>query len=240
MTARYDAIAAYYDARFSDADPVMTYLLDVLGSTAGSRVLDLACGAGRVTRALARAGAVVTGVDLSRALLDRAEAAEAAEPLGITYTHLDAAGPAGVGEAEYDAVVCNFGLSDIDDLDGAIANVARALCPTGRFVFSILHPCFPGGEGVSGDWPASGRYYDERWWMADGVRSTLRRQVGANHRMLSTYVNVLRGHGLVIDEMREPDPGPKWAADGRGDSARFPVYLVIRCAKLDVRPETGT
>jgi len=33
-----------------------------------------------------------------------------------------------------------------------------------------------------------------------GVRSTLRRQVGANHRMLSTYVNVLRGHGLVIDE----------------------------------------
>ena len=41
----------------------------------------------------------------------------------------------------FDGVVCHFGLSDVDDLGGAAATVARLLEPGGWFVFSILHPC---------------------------------------------------------------------------------------------------
>jgi 2-polyprenyl-3-methyl-5-hydroxy-6-metoxy-1,4-benzoquinol methylase len=229
--ARYDAIAEFYQATFSRGDdPDVARLLDLLGPPADLHVLDLACGHGRLSRELARRGAVVLGVDLSRALLHAAEAAERAEPLGIRYTHGDAAAPSWLDSDRFDAVTCCFGLSDIDDFDGAAATIARALHPGGRFVFSILHPCFPGSPEVSSAWPTGGRYHDERYWRADGSLSTLRRQVGAHHRTLSTYLNTLRRHGLHLDEMTEPAP-PGGRNGQREDADRFPTTLIARLVK---------
>ena len=112
----------------------------------------------------------------------------------------------------------------IEDLDRGIAAVSHALRPGGQFVFSILYPCFTGGKNISGSWPATGRYYDEGRWTARGALSTLRRQVGANHRMLSTYLNTLRAHDLWLDQITEPVPAPDW--DQAHDADRKPVYLV--------------
>lgn len=228
--ARYDAVADFYEEGFSDpADPIVVALLELLGPPSGLRVLDIACGHGRVTRELARRGATATGVDLSRALLDKAEAIEVADPLGTQYVHGDVAAVPQLPNAAVDAVVCNFGLSDIDDLDGALATVHRVLRPGGPFVFSILHPCFPGSGPVSGSWPSTGRYHDEGYWVAEGVTATLRRQVGANHRMLSTYINSLARHGLMLTQMSEPAPPIEWTTTDRRDAAGFPVFLVARC-----------
>jgi ubiquinone/menaquinone biosynthesis C-methylase UbiE len=230
--ARYDAIADFYEAGWSDSldDPGTVALLDLLGSVAGLRVLDVACGHGRITRELARRGADVVGVDISVALISKAELAEGEQPLGIRYIPADAASQDWWDGTPFDRAVCNFGLSDIDDLDRTIAGISRALRPAGCFVFSILHPCFAGGESVSGAWPTTGRYYDEGWWSADGALSTLRQQVGANHRMLSTYVNILRRNDLWLDEVAEPMPSHEWA-DQRADVARFPVFLAARCVR---------
>ncbi len=106
--------------------------------------------------------------------------------------------------------------------------VALALRPNGRFVFSILHPCFGGSESVSGSWPSGSTYYDERWWQADGILSTLRREVGANHRTLSTYLSTAGRHGLHIQRIDEPEPESAWKTE-RPDAAAQPVYLVMEC-----------
>lgn len=231
-SARYDAVADFYAAGWSDDldDPVSACLLDLLGVVDGRRVLEMACGHGRITRELARRGAGVVGVDVSGQLIDKATAEETRAPLGIRYIHADVTEAGLLEEDTFDAVVCGFGLSDIDDLDGALATAHRVLRPAGIFVFSILHPCFPGGTGVSGSWPSDGSYHDEGWWQADGSLSTLRQQVGANHRSLSTYLNTFRRHGLVLDETVEPSPPEEWAAT-RPEVARFPVYWVARCVK---------
>src|SRR5262249_60755434 len=130
------------------------------------------------------------------------------EPLGIRYVHADVTTPGSLDDRQFDKVTCSFGLSDIDNLDGAIAAVSLALRPGGQFAFSILHPCFAGGQDVSGSWPTAGSYYDEGWWTAQDALSTLRRQVGANHRMLSTYLSTLRQHDLWLDQIAEPLPAP--------------------------------
>jgi SAM-dependent methyltransferase len=228
-TARYDAVADFYEARFSDpADPVLVALLDLLGPAEGHRVLDLACGHGRAARELARHGAIVTAVDISQALLEKAQAHG---PAAIRYVHADVAAAPQLPDASFDAVVCSFGLSDIDDLDGALATVRRTLTTGGTFVFSILHPCFAGAGDVSGAWPANGSYHDEVFWRADGEYSTLRRQVGAQHRTLATYVNALSRHGLILTAMAEPAAPPQWSTDDRRDAARLPVFLVARCRR---------
>jgi ubiquinone/menaquinone biosynthesis C-methylase UbiE len=230
--ARYDAVADFYDAGFSDpGDPVLMTLLGLLGDAEGRRVLDLACGHGRVAREVARLGATVTGVDLSGALLAKAKAHEDREPLGIRYLHADAATVPELADDSFDAVVCNFGLADIDDLDGALATTRRVLTDAGSFVFSMLHPCFAGTATVAGTWPVEGRYHDEGFWIAQSRYSSLRRQVGANHRTLSTYVNALSRHGLLITAMREPPPPAEWSGDERREAARLPVFLVAHCGK---------
>lgn len=229
--ARYDAVAGSYVADFDAVDdPASLTLLALLESPAGLHVLDVACGHGRITRELARRGAHTAGLDISAALIGKAREIEQDHPLGIRYIHADVASPAGLGAGTFDAVTCNFGLSDVDDLDQAMATISTALRPGGCFLFSILHPCFPGTTGVSASWPASGRYYDEGFWTADAVLSPLRRQVGANHRMVSTYLNTFRQHGLWLDQVSEPVPAPGWSQK-RPHADRTPVYLVARCLK---------
>jgi SAM-dependent methyltransferase len=230
--ARYDDIADFYADGWTDVidDPAAARLLDLLEPVADRRVLDIACGHGRISRELARRGATVVGADISEALIAKARAAEHDTPLGIRYLHADVTRPLETDLPPFDAVVCSFGLSDIDDLEGAIAATAGALRPGGVFACSILHPCFPGGQGVSGSWPGGARYHTEGWWRADGELSSLRRQVGANHRTLSTYVSTFRRHGLWLDALDEPEPAPAWAA-ARPDAAKFPVFLVMKCVK---------
>lgn len=228
--ARYDAIADFYVNGFSSAtDPVSLVLFDLLGPVAGERVLDVACGHGRTTRELARRGADVLGIDISGQLIAKARELEEAEPRGIRYIHADVTAPGALGEGGFDAVCCNFGLSDIDDLDGVIRAVGTALRDGGRFAFSLLHPCFAGGKDIAADWPPAGSYYDEGWWAATDPRSALRRQVGANHRMLSTYLNTLRSHDLRLDQVAEPPPAADW--DPAHDADRKPLYLVASTVK---------
>jgi SAM-dependent methyltransferase len=231
--ARYDAVADFYESGWTDSydDSVSSALLTQIGPVNGLRVLDVACGHGRISRALSRRGAHVLGVDISHALIAKAETAEREHPLGTRYLHADISSPGTLlEEGVFDLSVCSFGLSDIDDLDAALRCVGRTLDPAGRFVFSILHPCFPGGGQVSGAWPTNGTYYDEGWWAADGDLSTLRRRVGANHRTLSTYVNALRSHDLWVQTLVEPAPPSDWTTAGV-EAARHPVFLVANCSR---------
>ncbi|MGH9188142.1 MAG: class I SAM-dependent methyltransferase, partial [Acidimicrobiales bacterium] len=142
-SARYDEVADFYisgqpDSYDSEMDVA---LFDLVGGVHNARVLDVACGHGRIARELARRGAHVVGVDLAKELITRAQQAERAGPLGIDYLDDDAARPGLLSGDSFDIVVSNFGLSDIDDFDGALRNVHRLLSAGGRFVFLILHPC---------------------------------------------------------------------------------------------------
>jgi ubiquinone/menaquinone biosynthesis C-methylase UbiE len=224
---RYDLIADLYDRAVGDRtddNAATAALLRLAGEVQGVRIIDLACGQGRIARELARRGAIVTGVDISRPLLEKARASEADAPLSISYELADATRPDALAGRHADLVVCNFGLSDIDDLDAALATVERLLMPSGTFVFSILHPCFPGwGEDAPHSWPSGSTYYDEGWWQASNPG--FRGKVGANHRMLSTYLNLLARHGLRVDLVEEPRP-TEWPPP----APEVPVYFVARCS----------
>jgi 2-polyprenyl-3-methyl-5-hydroxy-6-metoxy-1,4-benzoquinol methylase len=82
VQARYDAVADFYISGFdSTDDSASVAFLDLLGPVAGLRVLDVACGHGRITRELARRGADVAGIDISGNLIRKALETEQNEPL---------------------------------------------------------------------------------------------------------------------------------------------------------------
>jgi 2-polyprenyl-3-methyl-5-hydroxy-6-metoxy-1,4-benzoquinol methylase len=230
-TARYDEIADFYHTAVGDdvSDSVAAKVFNLAGDVRGARVLDLACGQGRVSRELARRGASLVAADISGQLLEKARAVEETEALGIHYLQADATSPQALAGEEFDGVVCHFGLSDIDDLGAALATVTRVLRPGGWFVFSILHPCFPGwGDDAPSSWAPGSGYYTEGFWLANNTG--FRGKIGSNHRMLSTYLNQLTEHGLALEQTAEPEPAGEWMDRNPGGDP-VPVYLVIRCRK---------
>lgn len=188
-----------------------------------------------MARELGRRGAVIVGVDLSAALLAAARRREANDPLGVVYVRGDVSAPDILDGERFDVVACGVGLSDVDDLDGAVSTVARVLRRGGSFTFSVLHPCFAGGGAVSGSWSSAATYFDERLWYPAGAAPSLRRQVGANHRTLATSLNTVRGHGLRFDRVVEPRPPESWRA-AHPNAAGQPLYLVARWVQPSADP----
>lgn len=239
--AAYDAIAEWYDEQVRSNglfhELVVPALLALAGDVAGLRVCDLACGQGVVARQLATRGAVVTGIDLSRKLLDLARRDEAADPRGVTYLLGDATRLDQVRAASFDGVVCNLSLMDIGDLAAAARTVARILRPRGWFVFSVTHPLLDTALSrmsvvQAPDSSTSQQvrtYFAEGFWRSNNLNG-VRGKVGAYHRTLSTYVNTLAIAGLVVERLAEPQASGALAA--RLPHLRdLPGGLVARCRR---------
>lgn len=233
----YDEIADWYDeiAGAISNDATLSPFLKIIGDAAGQRVCDLACGQGILSRALARRGSRVVGIDLSLRMLGIARRYERDEPRGVAYLHGDAQALTAVRDESFDGVICHLALMDIPDLDAALRTVQRILRTGGWFAFSIVHPCFqtPGSEwlvhsdgracrGVSG-------YCAERFWRSENLAG-VRGKVGAHHRMLSTYLNALVAAGLPIERAAEP---PETGERGRlhPGNREVPWLFFGRCRK---------
>ena len=108
--------------------PVAENLCDAADLRAGSRVLDVATGAGNAAIAAARLGCRVTGIDYVPALLDRGRERSAAERLDVAFHAADAEDlphPDGA----FDAALSVFGVMFAPDQRRAAAEIARVVRP---------------------------------------------------------------------------------------------------------------
>jgi SAM-dependent methyltransferase len=107
-------------------------LLNSVGVTSGTRVLDVATGPGYAAAAAAARGAFVVGVDFSPLMIDEAKR----RVPGVEFLEGDAEGlpfePNG-----FDAVVMNFGLLHLARPDQAISEAHRVLTSGGRYAFTV-------------------------------------------------------------------------------------------------------
>jgi 2-polyprenyl-3-methyl-5-hydroxy-6-metoxy-1,4-benzoquinol methylase len=203
-------------------NPTLFALLDDVRDTT---ILDAGCGQGYLARLLAKQGARVTGIEPSTAFYSYALHREQTEQLGIQYLQADLSTWTPIPNT-FHAVIANMVLMDIPDYEPALRNCITALRPTGKLIFSILHPCFeePGSAWKDKHYVAVQDYFQER-----AIAQTYGFFI---HRTLSTYLNSVMRAGCVIQEVREPQLEPAIAE--RYDAERFasvPGYLVIYATK---------
>jgi len=115
--------------------------LAMLPPISGLRGLDVGCGEGSNTRALARLGAKMCAIDIAPTFIRYARATEISDPLGIVYQVADALSLP-FTDASFDFVSAFMSMMDVPDQGRALREVHRVLHPGGFLQFSILHPCF--------------------------------------------------------------------------------------------------
>lgn len=137
-----DYLIVYWHRDFCGARHEVEKMIGWLDLPEGSKVLDLCCGMGRHSLALAEAGFAVTGVDLSEVLLREARAQDGAE--AVTWLRSDMRElPLDGG---FDAVVnlfTSFGyFEDDEEQVKVLREVYRMLKPGGKFIVDFLNPAY--------------------------------------------------------------------------------------------------
>ena len=196
--------------------------LALIGDLRGRQVLDAGCGDGYNTRILARAGAHMTGVDLSARMIGLAQEEERRAPLGIRYARASYTDLAVFAGASFDAAVSFMALMDGPRFDLAMAECFRVLRPGGRLAFSITHPCFitkgsrwiRNEQGIKVNWVV-GNYFDPTGWVerfrfTDAPADAPEFVVPRFDRTLSEYVNTLTRAGFVLNRIEEPRPSEEY------------------------------
>ena len=116
--------------------PLGEAAIKALAPGTGEQVIDIGCGCGDTTLALAKhvgaAGSAV-GVDISRPMLEVARR-RAAERLNIEFMEGDAQ-TAELGKARFDAAFSRFGVMFFSDPTAAFTNIRTSIKPSGRITF---------------------------------------------------------------------------------------------------------
>jgi ubiquinone/menaquinone biosynthesis C-methylase UbiE len=122
-------------------------LVEFLGDVSGQRILDMATGTGRAALALAKRGAIVTGVDASREMLSVARTR--ASELGVTVDFSEGDAHAlTYPDRSFDAVVCLRMLLHVPDWRTALSE----LCRVSRQRLVIDYPAFGSIASVQVAW----------------------------------------------------------------------------------------
>jgi ubiquinone/menaquinone biosynthesis C-methylase UbiE len=230
----WDAIAGSYQAgtRISTTDVHYGPFapgereLGLLGDVEGKRVLEVGCGGGQNAIALAKWGAICTGLDPSAEQLGHARQLARENGVEVHWIRGTAENLGSIADESVDLVLSSYAFEYVADLKQAYLEAGRVLVPGGTFVFCFSHPWFQAvGWHLAGDpeAPEIGAYAawpmleEWDWSFEDGTAARLR----SYDRPLGQIVNELIDAGFVLERLVE-QPYEDLAGASPKEIARLP------------------
>lgn len=143
--AKFDALASRWWDRegefkpLHDINPLRLGFIDSHVSLAGKRVLDVGCGGGILSEAMAMRGAEVTGIDLGEAPLAVARLHQMESGAEVDYRCTSVEAMAESHGGEFDVVTCLEMLEHVPDPASVVAACARLVKPGGHLFFSTIN-----------------------------------------------------------------------------------------------------
>ena len=214
--------AAFWDKRMGEGNDFHKLLIEpnqieLLDINKGDLILDIACGNGQFARKMTELGARVTAIDFSDELIKIARA----KPLSdkIDYKVIDVTNMEDLNKLSqhtFDSIVCTMAIMDIENIQPFISFLPKILKNNGKFIFSILHPCFNSGENTllheinDSEGIINNNYYVK---ISNYLVSKKYKGIAMTgqpepqyyfHRPLSEILNVCFKNNFYMDGLREP------------------------------------
>lgn len=237
--------AAFWDSKMGEGNAFQRILVSpsterLLNLQAAELVLEIGCGNGVFARRLAQLGVHVIATDFSEKFIELAKERTKEHADRIEYQVIDATDEAQLltlGERRFDAVVCNMAMMDMADIDPLMRSINKLVKSGGRFVFTIMHPCFntiPGTTRSIEDIDINGELiltYAVK--ITQYLHTPPQKGLGmigqpAPHyyfpRPLHVLLNAAFRAGLVMDGIEEP--GFNHPHDGSDQSSDHPISWI--------------
>ena len=243
----WGGVADWYDELLEGAggsyqkEVILPNLLRLMEIKPGEKVLDLACGQGFFSREFEKAGAKVTGADVSAELISLAKKrspeidfiAAPADKLSFT------------ADGSFDKIAVVLALQNIENISGAVGECARVLKPGGKVFIVMNHPAFRIPKKTGWGWDEKEKIQYRR---IDGYMSESKAEVEMHpgkkpgektisfHHPLQVYFKIFARNNLCVSRLEEwisdkkSRKGPRSVAE---DSARkeIPLFLFLEVLK---------
>ncbi|MEY4731304.1 MAG: hypothetical protein RL681_250 [Candidatus Parcubacteria bacterium] len=253
----WGGVAGWYDnllERSGDtyqSKVILPNLLRLVDPHPNELIVDIACGQGMFSRALANNKATVIGVDISKELI--ALAKKKTLPNAEFHVAPAHAMPF-VQTASADKAVIVLAIQNIENFADVFAECRRVLKPAGHLSLVMNHPAFriPGRTSWEWDEPNAMQYRRVNAYLSDSraaidmhpsqSRSGDDRSRENNaapgkrtisfHRPLQVYMKALAKHGFAIVKLEEwishkkSEPGPRAKAEDRARK-EIPLFLYL-------------
>jgi len=201
--ADYDSFAAAYSAmnenNLFNAYYERPEMIRLAGDVAGLEILDAGCGSGPLMEALRAKDAVVSGFDLSPAMVELARQ-RLGEDADVRVADLGA--PLPYPNDRFDLIVASLALHYVKDWASALAELRRVLKPGGRLTVSIIHPTVYAVAYPEADYFALTQYSEDYDYGEETMGMTYW------HRPLQDVINTFIDAGFGIKKVTEPAPAP--------------------------------
>lgn len=240
--------AAWYDDLLAkpgtyQEEVILPNLLRILLPQQGMRVIDLGCGQGYFSRAFAKEGAEVLGIDAGSDLIALAVKAGG----NVRYQVGDASKLSGVSANSFDRATIVLALQNIENANACVAEAARVLVPGGKLIVVMNHPAFRIPKHSAWGWSEDGttQFRTEDRYLSE-LRERIQTHPGSDpdrftisfHRPLQSYFKAFQKAGLAVTRLeewssnRKSQQGPRAAAEDRA-RAEFPLFVCIEAVKTD-------
>ncbi|CAM4373124.1 MAG: Ubiquinone biosynthesis O-methyltransferase [Legionellaceae bacterium] len=122
-----------------DINPLRLHFIQENISLKGKKILDIGCGGGILTEALARQTEYVTGIDMSPEAITIARLHASIEKLNIDYQQVTAETFAEKNPQQFDIITCMELLEHVPHPESLIRACAKLIKPNGGIFFSTLN-----------------------------------------------------------------------------------------------------
>ena len=189
-----------------DINPLRLDYIDQMAGLKGKRVLDVGCGGGILSEAMAAAGATVTGIDLGDKPLKVAQLHLLESGLTVEYRNITVEDLADEQPGQYDVVTCMEMLEHVPDPASVVNACARLVKPGGKCFFSTINRnpksylfAILGAEYVLNLLPRGTHDYARFITPAELARYCRRAELNTGHLIGMAYNPFTRIYSLVAD-----------------------------------------
>ncbi len=247
----WGGVAGWYDEMLENKEGtyqkevILPNLFRILDVKKDEVILDIACGQGFFSRAIAEKGAKVIGSDIAKELIG---IAKLHSPQSITFHIAPSDKLEFCPNASIDKVIIILALQNIENLHETVREAYRTLKPKGKFYVVLNHPAFRIPKNSSWNWDEQ---QQKQYRRIDAYMSDIRERIEMNpgaqkagdkkftisfHRPLQVYFKALNKAGFFVGRFEEwishkkSAPGPKEREENR-IRKEIPIFVIIEAIK---------